>query len=149
MLKRLAMCVVAASLAVPAFVPAVSAAPVEIHITATDYQFDGIPKSLTVGKHKFTFTNASEERVHEVFMARKKDGVKKTWQGILSAKHPEKYAVVVGGTWAKPGKDGKPFTANLKEGPHIALCFVSNSKHSEPHFMKGMLRKFKVYPAEG
>ena len=44
---------------------------------------------------------------------------------------------------------GKPFTAKLKEGAHIALCFVSNSKHSEPHFMKGMSRKFKVYTPEG
>lgn len=149
MLKRLALCVVAASLAVPAFVPAASAAPVEINVVATDYAFDGIPKTLYVGKHTFNFTNASEKHVHEVFVARKKDGVKKTWQGILQARHPEKYAVVVGGTWAKPGKDGKPFTAKLKEGAHIALCFVSNSKHSEPHFMKGMSRKFKVYTPEG
>ena len=88
-LKRLALCVVAAALAVPMLATSASAAPVQLDVVAEDYQFSGIPYRLTPRFYKFTFSNQGQHD-HEVVVLRQ------------------------------------------------------NGEHGEPHFMKGMMRKFKV-----
>ena len=146
MLKRLARCVVAASLAVPVLATSASAAPVQLDVVAQDYQFSGIPYRLTPRFYKFTFSNQGQH-VHELVMYRKRDGVKRTWQGLLSMpeEKAEKKVTFIGATFAKPGKDGKTVKPSyLRQGSYLALCFVQNSKHGEPHYAKGMMRKFKV-----
>ena len=146
MLKRFALCVVAASLAVPVLATSASAAPVQLDVVAVDYQLSGIPYRLTPRFYKFTFSNQGQHE-HEVVMFRKKDGVKRTWQGLLSM--PEKKAMkkvkFIGFSWAKPGKDGKAIKSSyLRQGSYLAVCFFQNGDHAEPHFLKGMMRKFKV-----
>ena len=146
MLKRLALCVVAASLAVPVLATSASANPVQLDVVAQDYSFSGIPYRLTPRFYKFNFSNQGQHE-HELLMFRKRDGVNRTWQALLSMpqKKAEKKVVFVGATFAKPGKDGKPIKSSyLRQGSYLALCFVQNSDHGEPHFMKGMMRKFKV-----
>lgn len=146
MLKRFALCVVAASLAVPVLATSASANPVQLDVVAQDYSFSGIPYRLTPRFYKFNFSNQGQHE-HEVVVLRKKHGVKRTWQGLLSMPEEKaKYKVkFIGFSFAKPGKDGKTIKSSyLKQGSYLAICFMQNSKHGEPHFMKGMMRKFKV-----
>lgn len=146
MLKRLALCVVAASLAVPALATTAMASPVVLDTVAQDYEFSGIPARLTPRFYEFNFSNQGQH-MHEILVLRKRDGVKRSWQSLLSLPEEKalKHVKFIGASFAKPGEDGKAIKAQyLKQGSYIALCFVQNSKHSEPHFMKGMIRKFKV-----
>lgn len=146
MLKRLALCVVAASLAVPALATSASANPVRLDVVAVDYELSGIPARLTPRFYKFTFSNQGQHD-HEVVLLRKRDGVKRTWQGLLSMPEEKamKKVIFIGFSTAKPGKDGKTIKPSyLKQGSYLAICFFQNSEHGEPHFLKGMMRKFKV-----
>jgi hypothetical protein len=146
MLKRFAFCVVAASLAVPVLATSASANPVQLDVVAQDYSFSGIPYRLTPRFYKFNFSNQGQHD-HEVEVFRKKHGVNRTWQGLLSmpVKKALKKVKFIGDTFAKPGKDGKAIKSSyLRQGSYLAICFVQNSDHAEPHFMKGMMRKFKV-----
>ncbi len=146
MLKRLALCVVAASLAVPALATSASAAPVVLDTVAQDYEFSGIPAQLTPRFYKFNFSNQGQH-AHELIVLRKKHDVNRTWQALLSMpeEKAQKKVKFIGFTMAKPGKDGKAIKAQyLKQGSYLAICFFQNSKHGEPHFLKGMMRKFKV-----
>ncbi|MPZ68406.1 MAG: hypothetical protein GEU71_02630 [Actinobacteria bacterium] len=146
MLKRLALCVVAASLALPVLATSASASPVVLDTVAQDYEFSGIPATLTPRFYKFNFSNQGQH-MHEMVALRKKDGVKRSWQSLLSLPQEKALTKVkfIGASFAKPGKDGKAIKAQyLKQGAYLAIRFVQNGKHAEPHFMKGMMRKFKV-----
>ncbi|MEO8323367.1 MAG: hypothetical protein ABI571_04425 [Actinomycetota bacterium] len=145
MLKRLMLCVVAASLAVPALVTTASAAPVQLDVVARDYSYSGIPYRLTPRFYKFNFSNQGQHD-HELVLVRKRDGVKRTWQGLLEMDRDEAIKLVTfpGHIEAKPGKDGKAIKTYLRQGSYLAICFIQSSDHAEPHFLKGQMRKFKV-----
>ena len=145
MLKRLALCVVAASLAVPALVTTASAAPVQLDVVAQDYSYSGIPYRLTPRFYKFNFSNQGQHD-HELIVVRKRDGVKRSWQSMSSMgeKEVDKYVAFIGRSFARSGKDGRAIKSYLKQGSYLAVCFEQNSKHAEPHAFKGMMRKFKV-----
>lgn len=143
MLKRFALCVVAASLAVPVLATSASAAPVQLDVVAQDYSFSGIPYRLTPRFYKFNFSNQGQHE-HELVVLRKRDGVNRTWQWILEEQAEEKVKSI-GFSMAKPGKDGKAIKSSyLKQGSYLAVCFFQNGDHAEPHYLKGMMRKFKV-----
>lgn len=152
MRKRILGIMMAACLVIPAggAIPTASAADLNIlDIGAVNYQFqqaDGtaIPRKLWKGEWKFAFENQSKNRVHEAVVFKLLDG--KTVRQLLSMpqKEAEKHIRFLGATFAKPGKTGEPFKADLTRGRYAMLCFVQNSRKSPPHFAKGMLQRFNV-----
>ena len=120
-----------------------------VGIEAMDYHFmlqDGsdFPTDLARGKYRFRFHNGSEKRLHEVVMFKLRHG--KTLKQLLSMsdRRVERHIRFMGASFAKPGKDGKPFNAKLIRGRYALLCFVTNRPRAKPHFLKGMIHRFDV-----
>jgi hypothetical protein len=122
-----------------------------IGIEAMDYHFmlqngSEFPRKLARGDYRFRFHNASEKRLHEVVMIKLRHG--KTIRQLLkmSDKEVEKHIRFMGASFAKPGRDGKPFNATLIRGRYAMLCFVTNRPRAKPHMLKGMIHRFNVDP---
>jgi hypothetical protein len=120
-----------------------------VGIQAEDYHFmlqDGsdFPRQMDRGKYRFRFHNGSEKRLHEVVMFKLRHG--KTVNQLLSMpeRKAERHLRVMGFSFARPGRDGKPFNAKLIRGRYVVLCFVSNRQGAKPHFLKGMMHRFNV-----
>ena len=156
MRKKILGVAVAASLALPVVggaIPTAAAAAdrTRVHTAAMDYHFmlaDGsdFAERLHRGKYRFTFENQSNKRLHEIVMFKLRHG--KTIKQLLSMPEnkAERHIRFMGASFAKPGKTGKPFNARLIPGRYVLLCFVQNSKNAPPHFTKGMLHRFNVFP---
>lgn len=146
MLKRFSMCVVAASLAIPVLAGTASAGPMQIDAVAVDYSFSGIPHHLTPQKVQFNFTNDGNHD-HMMAIIRKREGVKRSWQGLLQMKgnKAEELVVFYGETHANAGETAKPMKPMyLTQGRYLAICFFQNSNNSPPHYAEGMMRTFQV-----
>ena len=158
MKKRILGGAVAAFMALPALGGALPTAAAggdpdrtRVHTAAMDYHFmleDGsdFPKRLHRGKYRFTFEYQSKKRLHEIVMFKLRHG--KTIKQILKMpeKKAERHIRFIGASFAKPGKEGKAFNAKLIPGRYVLLCFVQNRKNAPPHFAKGMLHRFNVFP---
>ena len=158
MKKRILGGAVAACMALPALGGALPMAAAggnpdrtTIHTAAMDYHFmleDGsdFPKRLHRGKYRFTFENQSKKRLHEIVMFKLRHG--KTIKQTAEHAPEEGRAThsLHGASFAKPGREGKTFRAKLIPGRYVLLCFVQNRKNAPPHFTKGMLHRFNVFP---
>lgn len=122
---------------------------VDVH--ASEYQFDGIPKTLEPGRTVFRLTNGGKE-LHELGVARikTKTPLKKL---IASQKRAEKETEFGAGTFAV--QDDVAFAyVDLKNGRYAAVCFVPVGSvdpeeevhgHQGPsHASQGMAQEFKV-----
>jgi len=148
-LAVLACLVVPASSALAGGTQGPGAERTRVGIQAEDYHFmlqDGsdFPRQMDRGKYRFRFHNDSEKRLHEVVMFKLRHG--KTVNQLLSMpeRKAERHLRVMGFSFARPGRDGKPFNAKLIRGRYVALCFVSNRQGAKPHFLKGMMHRFNV-----
>jgi hypothetical protein len=123
-----------------------------ITVTATEYQFDGIPSSLDAGIVAVDFDNEGGE-FHEIAIARKKDGVDKTFDEILELEEDEsmQYVDVAFGTFAPPGTSSVALLDLRETGEYLAVCFIPEGSTPEneeasgpPHFVHGMKHEFTV-----
>jgi hypothetical protein len=127
----------------------------KVDVTAKDYEFDGIPKTLDAKDTVFLLTNDGKE-AHEMAILRKKDGVTDSWDDILKKdqSEAEKLIDTVGSTFAPShGATGLAF-ADLEPGDYEVVCFVSTGTtvdatgehdgNGPPHFMNGMHAEFTV-----
>jgi uncharacterized cupredoxin-like copper-binding protein len=115
-----------------------------IAITANEYSFEGVPRELIAGEHRFQLTNIGDEP-HEMVLVRLKDGVSSVDQ-VLALPQEEAMSKVemVGQAQAEPGKRSEKLTVNLQPGRYALLCFVPTGENGPPHVEHGMKASFTV-----
>ena len=122
-----------------------------LEVTARDYEFVGLPTTLTAGSYGIVLDNQGTEW-HEMILVKKNDGVTQTAQELLQLPEEEvfQYITNVGGAFAAPGeKTG--MVAELTEGDYVAVCFIpvgtttlDSTSEGPPHAMEGMVSEFSV-----
>lgn len=123
----------------------------QLEVTARDYEFAGIPATLTAGEYGVLLTNEGQEW-HEIILLKKNEGVTETAEELLALPEEEAMSKVteVGGAFAGPGTTSG-MVVELDEGDYIAICFIpvgTTSLESEaegpPHAAEGMVHEFNV-----
>ena len=145
-------------------VPTSSEAPPSgptITVVAQDQYFAGLPTSLPVGS-RLRMSNAGAE-VHQMIVARRVDGVTRTWDELLEDPDPVDAGLVelAGQLFAAPGQDADGDITIVEPGDYFAVCFVPRD-HVHPgrecdtgvgagaapppsaHYMLGMRQEFSV-----
>lgn len=134
-------------------------AAAETAVTASDYEFRGVPPQLRVGYALFRFTNSGTE-LHEMILLRKKADTTESFDQLLELPEEEAKAKVddAGGAFAFPG-DTDTAVVDLKAGDYAMLCFIpvgltpeaamaaeksGQGPQGPPHFTRGMKQEFKV-----
>jgi hypothetical protein len=125
-----------------------------VEVTATEYQFAGIPTDVAAGVTSFEFANQGAEP-HELRVFRKADGVTTSAAELLALPEDQLagQAEMVGtGEYADPADDGY-FVADLTPGDYFAACFVpvgATADAAPPapggphHYDEGMVTEFTV-----
>lgn len=115
-------------------------------VTAKEYSFSDVPKSVAAGPLSVQFANKGKEP-HELSLFRINDGVADSVKDVvgLSEEEAMKKVTMVGQTFAEPGgADYKVF--KLDKGRYGVGCFIPlGEKHDgPPHASKGMYASFTV-----
>ena len=123
-----------------------AAAQNEVEVIASDFSFQA-PDELPAGPTTFRLVNRGPA-IHHAQIMRLEDG--KTLEDLLAAfqSHgpPPAWLKAVGGPNAPdPGAEAIG-TVVLEPGNYAIVCFVDMPDHI-PHFVKGMVRAFRVTPA--
>ena len=123
--------------------PTEDAASGEVAVAATEFDFGGVPDTLPAGPTTFTFENVGEEE-HEMVLAfiKTDDSIDDLLK--MPEKQVEKKIQIMGRTFAKPGKAGKPLEAELEPGRYGMVCFVMSKAEKKPHAFLGMVREITV-----
>jgi plastocyanin len=116
--------------------------PETVQVQAEDYKFGGVPDTLPAGEVTFELENVGEEP-HEFGLVRIKGDQPVEELVALPQKQSQKFIENVGGTFAEPGQEGKPLTADLEAGRYGYACFVT-TKDGTPHAALGMFGEFTV-----
>jgi len=122
-----------------------------VDVTATDYQYDGIPDELTTGYHVLNFSNKGQEQ-HEMFAFKINDGVTESLDEIFALPEDEVFGKItpVNATFAVPGGTDTGSWNLTTPGSYAVVCFVSTGSVGEtegdgpPHFTQGMVHEFTV-----
>ena len=127
-----------------------------IEIQAVEYGFVGLPGELPAGPIGMLLVNQGAQ-VHEIVIARKKEGTTETWEQLTAmSQDAAMHKVDVVGQAFTPLTGSKGLvTANLTPGDYAAICFIPEGMtmstdgrmtHSSgpPHFAKGMIATFTV-----
>lgn len=117
---------------------AVPPAPPEI--VASEYAYAGVAAEQAEGPATFAFRNAGKA-THEAILLRINPG--HTLKEALDAQLEGKAAKVLGFTYAKPGKKGKPLKAKLSTGRYAFICMIPDAK-KRPHWSRGQIARFRV-----
>ena len=125
-------------------------------VTASEYEFDGMPSEFDAGTAAILLSNDGEE-AHEIAIMRKADGVTQSWEEILALSEEEAQALVVqvGGTFAANKDATSLAVVDLVPGDYLATCFVPTGTEvasdgtvtegtGPPHFAQGMTSEFTV-----
>jgi hypothetical protein len=121
-----------------------------IDAVGTDYEYEGIPDSVSAGVVTVTFDNQGEE-LHEIGLVRINDDVDLSIEELVQL--PEEQAITMvqfsGAAFAAPGESDTTYL-ELEPGRYGAVCFVPQGTTHEhegsgpPHFALGMLAEFTV-----
>lgn len=124
-----------------------------IDVSAKEYEYDGVPDTLSTGYTVVNFSNDGNES-HEMFAFKVNDGVTTSVHDLLDQPQEQAMSEItpVNATFAQPG--GTDTTSwNLSEPGHYAIvCFVPTGSTAEtegsgpPHFVQGMIHEFTVTP---
>jgi hypothetical protein len=102
----------------------------QIQVTGTEYEFQGLPRTLPAGKVAIQFTdNGAELHELQVFRVKGKDSVKKIVG--LSEKEQRKKGEEVGGTFAAQGQTSYAFVDMTKPGRYGVVCHLPVGSTSE------------------
>ena len=120
-------------------------------VTATDYEYDGIPTELSVGYTVTDFTNDGQEQ-HEMFAFRINDGVTESLDEIFAMSEDEAIGKItpVNATFASPGNSDVGSWNLEQPGNYAVVCFIPVGSVGEtegdgpPHFTEGMVQEFTV-----
>ena len=122
-----------------------------LDVTATEYEYDGIPDELTTGYHVIDFSNTGQEQ-HEMFAFMINDGVTESLDQLFELPEDEVMAKItpVNAAFAAPGDTDTASWNLTAPGNYAVVCFVSTGSVGEtegdgpPHFTQGMIHEFTV-----
>jgi hypothetical protein len=168
---------VAAAVALPLLLAACgddesSSGPSVVAITAADYRFDGLPKSVAVGS-TFTLANSSKAELHEAVAMRIPDAEKRSVGELAKLSDAELGAIFAGEPafvlLAMPGAAAADQIAAVGDGTiaeagrYAIVCFIPTGADPQefmdaaatsegppeveggpPHFANGMYAEIKV-----
>jgi hypothetical protein len=120
----------------------------QLEATGVDYEYEGIPDTVTSGTVAVTFHNEGEE-LHEIGLVRINDGVDLSIEELLALPEEEAMSQVTftGVAFAGPGESSTTFLS-MEPGRYAAVCFVPEGTTHEhegegpPHFTLGMVAEF-------
>jgi uncharacterized cupredoxin-like copper-binding protein len=128
-------------------------------VTAKDYKFDGVDKTVKSGPTVLRLENKGTE-VHEAIVVRVNDGVTESVDELLQDPDAAQSKVTtVGAAFVKPGSTAGSTIAIDKPGKYVMLCFIPLGTTPEalqkaiesgtepdgpPHFTQGMKAEFTV-----
>ena len=118
-----------------------------IDVDGVDFGFDGLPEELDAGRTVFRFTNATEAgEAHEMFIARKADGVTESLSELLALPEEEGMAKIIPtGVVFSDAPGGQATTlVDLEPGEYVAICMIPTGGGGPPHFVEGMAAEFTV-----
>jgi uncharacterized cupredoxin-like copper-binding protein len=118
------------------------AQPETIQVQAEDYKYGGVPQTLAAGRVTFAFENVGDEP-HEFGLVRITGDQTAEELVSLPRKESQKFIEPVGGTFAKPGEEGKPLRSELTPGRYAFACFIP-TKDGTPHAALGMFGELTV-----
>ena len=104
-----------------------------VTVTATDYKFEGLPKSMKAGSTKLMLTNTSTKEVHELVAFRIPDAEKRAVSELVKLPEKEQEALFPKGppplVLVAPPNGAAQITAlgdgTLKEkGRYAVVCFI-------------------------
>lgn len=104
-----------------------------VTVTATDYKFEGLPKTMKVESTKLTLTNASTKEVHELVAIRIPDAEKRPVSELVKLPEAEQEALFPKGppplVLVAPPNGAAQITAlgdgTLKEkGRYMVACYI-------------------------
>jgi hypothetical protein len=122
-----------------------------IEVTAIEYEYEGIPETLTAGQYGWLLDNEGEEW-HEIILVKKNEGVTQSFDELLELPDDEalEFVQVIGQVFAGPGATSGT-VADLTPGEYLAVCFIpvgttglDVESDGPPHFTEGMLHEFTV-----
>src|SRR5262245_32686754 len=117
---------------------------VKVPVIASDYQFTGIPATLSAGVTTFKMTNSAAQEDHMIAIVKLKpaaQGQDITKLLSLPEKEQGKYFEQAGGTYAQASAGQVGYAPiRLTSGSYGYACFfpMEGKKKGEPHFMLGM-----------
>lgn len=119
-----------------------------VTISASDYAFAGIPKTLDEGRTSFLLHNVSMSEAHVAVIARMKDGLSDSASQLAAdgeAAFEKLDLPPVGGAFAAPTSDGG-LIVELKPGRYFVFCDIptGGAPQGEPHVARGMFAGFTV-----
>jgi hypothetical protein len=123
-----------------------------VPVTLKDYEYVGLPDTLTAGTYTFEATSEGTEP-HLLIIVKKRDGVTDSFDDLLAAPEEEANAKteMVAAVFVPPGGNDHA-VATLTPGDYLALCPITqhSSMASEapgdgpPHFVLGMRHEIVV-----
>lgn len=122
-----------------------------LEVTAVDYEYDGIPDTLSTGYHVIEFSNDGQEQ-HEVFAFEINDGVTESLDEIFAGPEEEIFGKItpVNAAFAPPGGSDTGSWNLRTPGNYAVICFIPVGSVGEtegdgpPHFTEGMVQEFTV-----
>lgn len=139
-----------------------------LQIVGVNYAFQGVPETIPVGT-ELSFTNASEDEVHELVLIKIDDDETRSVAELLELPEEEAEEVTefLGVSVAFPGEDGIVVDGDLEldePGRYVFLCFIPTGADPEafreavesgadeapeveggpPHFTQGMMAEVTV-----
>lgn len=116
-------------------------------LTAREYAFT--VEGLRPGRNVVRFENTGNQLHHAVLLpvtdpsASTADIARSLRASLATSKLPVDRNGVVGTAVLDPG-EAQQVTLQLKAGPWVAVCFISDRTGGEPHLAKGQITKFRV-----
>jgi hypothetical protein len=122
-----------------------------VAVTATDFEYDGIPDELTTGYHVVKFSNEGQEQ-HEMFAFKVNEGVTESVDELFGLPEEEVFGKItpVNATFALPGDNNTGSWNLTSAGNYAVVCFIPVGSVGEtegdgpPHFTEGMVHEFRV-----
>jgi uncharacterized cupredoxin-like copper-binding protein len=122
-----------------------------LDVTATEYEYDGIPDELTTGYHVLNFSNEGQEQ-HEMFAFKINDGVTESLDEIFALPEDEIFGKItpVNAAFAPPGGSDTGSWNLTSPGSYAVVCFIPVGSVGEtegdgpPHLAEGMVQEFTV-----
>lgn len=118
-----------------------------IDVDGVDFGFEGLPDELDAGRTVFRLTNATESaEAHEMFIARKADGVTESLSELLALPEEEGMSKIIPtGVVFSDAPGGQATTlVDLEPGDYVAICMIPTGGDGPPHFAEGMAAEFTV-----
>ncbi len=118
-----------------------------LDVAGIDYGYEGLPDEVDAGRVAIRFTNETDrDEAHELFVARKADGVTESLSELLALPEEEAMAKIIPTAVVFSDTPGGEATAlvDLEAGEYLAFCMIPTVDDGDPHASRGMATAFTV-----